>query len=141
MLRILTRLNRLKKSTLNSLFNLSVILIGRATRASTEAKPGPIKELRPRVPGRSETVFQVLLVLYPVLTVKGSPLSTDTSQLNMKSRSHGTLFGTCSRNETVNRCATCWADSACSLTPGACGKPSRLVGASTPPSDIVFEKV
>src|SRR5215510_8016049 len=141
MFRILTRLNRLKKSTLNSLFNLSVILIGRATRASTEAKPGPINVLRPRNPGRSENGLPSALASYPVKIVKGLPLSTDTSELNLNSRSQGTLFGTCSSNESVNRCAACWRDSARSFTPGAWGKSLKLVGESTPPSDIVFEKV
>src|SRR5262245_22612868 len=141
MFRILTRLNRLKKSTLNSQFNLSVNLIGRATRTSTEAKPGPIKVLRPRVPGRSESGLPSLLASNPVKTVKGLPLSTATSELNLKSCNKGTLFGACSRNESVNRCVKCWRDSAHSLIPGASGKSVRLVGESTPPSDIVFEKV
>src|SRR5262245_20781794 len=141
MFRILTRLNRLKKSTLNSLFDLSVIMIGRATRTSTEAKPGPIKVLRPSVPGWSENGLPSLLASIPVKTVKGLPLSIVTSELNLKYRSKGTLFGVCSSNESVNRCAKCWRDSAHSLTPGASGKSVRLVDESTPPSDIVFEKV
>src|SRR5262249_34923089 len=141
MSRMLTRLNRLKKSTLNSLFNFSVHLIGRATRASTVAKRGPINVLRPSPPGRSESGLPSLLASNPEKTVKGLPLSIATSELNLKSRNNGTLFGVCARNESVNRCDKCCRDSAHSLPPGASGKSVRLVGESTPPSDIVFEKV
>src|SRR5262249_53935969 len=107
----LTRLKRLKTSTLSSAVACPPSENSRAARTSTLKYAGPSSVFLPSVPTRSELGLPSPLASAPTYSVKKRPLLAVIRDANRNPPSTATLRGTSLMKENVPRWPTCCRES------------------------------